>query len=134
MTVDLAIAPIYQTSMRLPRRKGATTIFHSGLDDSALRRLMKALFPGQSGAWHGQKLTECQQASQQADNLYQQTVENAFLNHFGRKPTLSDYQVSGIYSQELPEEAKTAIRAALTLKNNWADICTAHRAATRYNS
>ena len=132
--MDLTIKSIYNTDFILPKVKGRMTIFRAGLSDGNLRQMMKAMFPGKNADWHKEQLALSQLALKEAETLYSESVDTAFLAHFGRKPLMSDYKVSGIYSDELPEASKDAIRAALSVKNKWFDICHAHNAATTYNS
>ena len=130
---QLEVNPVYLTSVKLPKRKGATDIFRVGLDNSQLRKLMKTIFPGKNANWHREQAMIARHNKDRAHESYQQCVQAAFVSEFGREPQITDYQVSGIYRDDLSEVSKTTIRMWLRCYEQWKDIYYAHKAATKYN-
>lgn len=73
----------------------------------------KKLFPGMAYATHATLAEKFFLLKNAADNSYSTLIEEAFMAHFGRKPQITDYKVSGIYSDNLPEVWKNKIRSVL---------------------
>lgn len=91
------------------------TLFTSHDDRQSARKL----FPQMSYAQH-LELALKYKALQDAANVdYDNAVNVAFLEHFGRLPHPTDYKVSGIWSDELPRNHKDNIRSILNLSSQY---------------
>jgi hypothetical protein len=85
--------------------------------ESYCKKWLKTFYPKMTYAEHKQLRDHFHAGYTLAERQYGKAVNAAFMKKFGRKPTILDYKVSGIYSDALDTADKDKIRAILCQSN-----------------
>jgi len=101
-------------------------------NDSQLRQAAKQLFYNLSKDEHKKLAKEYDDKYDKSNKEYSAYVEYAFKMEFDKKPSPSDYRVSGIWSDKFSEPTKNKLRSLLDAANQYRAAYYLHEAASKY--
>ena len=121
--------PLYRTRVKLRGYNGPPTVMSAHGKDSG--DILIALRPDMSKAQHAQRSREFESLADRLQGLYDQALDDAALDAWGRNFEATDYRVSGIGSDEFSEAHKERLRTLSKSLSAAKIIGTAHGYAAK---
>ena len=117
----------YTNAVRIPKHTGFWDGQRCGLSGKSESAFwFRYFYPNIPYSKHKELAAKYLAKSKNYQKRYSRAVDAAFMSKFGRKPTATDYKVSGIYSDDLHEADKNKIRVILAKWSHFEGIARLH--------
>lgn len=118
----------YETSVKLPRWNGKTSLGHMLPDDATRRAIMRRVFPPLTVAHCEERASYHAGREMIARDNYRRAVRAAF----GREPDAREYKISCVWRDDFSREHKARMQRWNDAANYHADMRRAFLAASKY--
>lgn len=122
--------PAYEQAFRLKGYSGKITLFQA-VSTADAAKVLKQANPNWTAQDHKRLSQQHAEAAAKYEVEWGQLANEAALQTFGRPYSIFDYKVSGIASEEFPDEFKEKLRFAAHAKSHHTTASRAHEHAAR---
>lgn len=121
--------PIYRQRVKLRGYNGQPSVMSAHGKDAG--DILIALQPDMSKSQHAQRSREFESLADRLQDMYDQALDDAAQETWGRDFQVTDYRVSGIGSDEFSDTHKTRLRTLAQSLSAAKTISTAHGYASK---